>query len=91
MTTPIAVIRACAAMMPQLQAEESLLAFQRTAVGSGSLAKDDAQAILRGWERQAFPERPHAVVRNPSRDELRAMGVGVRVVKKVKGDGRAAS
>jgi hypothetical protein len=53
--TPIAVFRACLAWLPRLEAEESLLACSRVALGSGTLAKDDRQTLHRAWMKQASP------------------------------------
>lgn len=75
--TPIAVIRSSAAMMPRLEAEESLLAAQRASVGSGTLKADDAKAIVRRWTEAARPDRrPQAA--DPG--ALAAIGIGVQAV-----------
>lgn len=51
--TPIRLVWACAAMLPALQADESILAVQRMAVGSGHLERATAERIIHGWERIA--------------------------------------
>jgi hypothetical protein len=51
--TPIRLVWACAAMLPALQADESILAVQRLAVGSGHLERATSERILNGWERTA--------------------------------------
>jgi hypothetical protein len=75
---PLAVVRAYLPLLPRLQAEESLLASQRTAVGSGSLKREQARAVTGGWSRLVdagvTPARP------ASRHELGGSGIGYREV-----------
>lgn len=73
---PFAVVRAHIAMLPRLQAREALRAVMITALGTGSLSKDDATATLRGWERIAHPSAVRRPVR-PSPADLQRIGIQV--------------
>lgn len=76
---PFRIVRACAAMMPRLQAEESLTAVERTAVGTGSLKKEDAQAITRAWARDVAPSSRERVQRITP-EALEAIGIQYQIV-----------
>lgn len=67
-------------MLPRLTAEDSLLAAQRVAVGSGSLKPHDARAIADSWARH-LQKRMKAA--RPTREDLAAIGIGVRVKERV--------
>jgi len=73
---PSALVRACLQMLPRLEAEESVLAANRYKVGSGTLPKEQHDAIAGAWEQQADRPRPKA---DPS--ALVAHGFQVRKVK----------
>ncbi len=78
-------MRAYVEILPVLQAEESLLAQTRLAVGTGSLKPDAARDILRSWERAA--ERPGqkkrpAVKATPQ--TFIGTGIGVQLVTEAK-------
>jgi hypothetical protein len=60
--TPLAVVRACLDMLPRLEAEESILAVNRTAVGSGTARRDRAQQVTRSWERAASTGRTRPAI-----------------------------
>jgi hypothetical protein len=81
METPLAIVRASSRMLPRLEAEESLLATQRTAVGTGSLSKDDRQAVVRRWARQVDIPATQAV-RTKDPGALAAMGIGLRQARR---------
>lgn len=68
-------------MLPRLRAEESLTASQRIAVGTGSLKTGDARAVLDGW-RAATTSGRRIRGAKPSREDLRAIGIGVRLAPK---------
>lgn len=74
----MAVVVASLRMMPRLEAEESLQAVVVAAMGGGLLAKDDAARIRVAWETAANGGRRRAL--KPTPDDLRAAGIGVRVV-----------
>lgn len=81
MERPIAIVRACLAMLPRLEAEESLLASTRARVGSGMLAAEDAQKVTRAWARVASAGAPGNVRgARPSPDQLAAMGIDVTIL-----------
>lgn len=80
MRTSTAVVRSSLVMLPRLQAEESILFANRTAVGSGALSKDDARAVTSKWAKAAAAEIP--VLRNPSQEDLNALGISVKKVKR---------
>jgi hypothetical protein len=77
--TPLAIIKVCVAMMPRLQAEESLSAVERTAIGSGSLKTSDAHAITRRWARTASGREQ---IERLSPAGLQAIGIGYQIVPK---------
>lgn len=76
---PLAFVRACARMLPRLQAEE---AFAGLAVNTGELKEDGFKAYQRQWSDAMRPigavtrERPR-----PNPAQLAAIGIGVRRVK----------
>lgn len=80
---PQAVVNAHVAMLPRLDAEESLLAAMRVGVGSGSLKKDAAQSIQREWSRRANrTPRLSPFSTLPPPHKVGAKGFGVRKVPK---------
>lgn len=78
--TPRRIVRACLAMLPRLQAEESLLAVRRTGLGVGAFARHDARKLTEAWVAAAHAtpsgRRP---TQHASPDILATMGIGVRV------------
>jgi len=74
METPVALVQACAVLLPRLTAEESFLAASRVAVGTGSLAAEDAHGLTAEWARLAERART-SVRRRPSPADLAAIGV----------------
>jgi hypothetical protein len=65
-------------MLPRLTAEESMLTRERLAVGTGALRKDDAQRIVKDWERQAHGgRRPKVKAAKANPEDLAAMGIAV--------------
>lgn len=79
METPVAIVHASAALLPRLTAEESFLVSTRVAIGTGSLAEDDARGVTAEWRRHVEQARK-GVVRRPSAADLSAIGVGVTEV-----------
>lgn len=77
------LVRACSAMLPRLQAEESMLAMTRVAMGTASVEKEARRSILHDWQEAATPGRTVTRV-TPSPDQLRGIGIGVHAVKKTK-------
>ena len=71
------LIRACIAMLPRLQATESLLGMNVVALGSGSLEQHDAHALLARLSQSAFGRRRTLAKASPT--ELAGMGVGIGV------------
>jgi hypothetical protein len=85
--TPIAVIVACQKMLPRLEAQDTLRAFNREIVSSGQLKRDDARKAIRKWEQAAAPAPSSSSSSSrtpagpPSRPRaLPGMRVGVRHV-----------
>lgn len=77
---PLPLLRAYAAALPRLQAEESLLAMTRITLGSGTAEKNAARRIRAQWERQADAGQ---VGRDTTLDDRlgRAALAGIRVEK----------
>lgn len=68
-------------MLGRLEAEESLLAYHRTALGSGSMDKEAAMGLLKAWEIDANGGvAPRRAVQKATPADMRAMGFGVRRV-----------
>lgn len=67
-------------MLPHLRAEESQLAATRTAMGTGSLTKDDARRVQRDWARDTGASRQKA--QKLPLSMLPAIGIGFHVVEK---------
>jgi len=87
--TPAAVIEACMAMLPRLEAEESVLAQNVVAMGSGTLPPEKSAQIGQAWQdAMASQGAPAATAaRRPGHVDvpgLRSLGVTVRTVKGVK-------
>jgi hypothetical protein len=80
--TPRAVVRAHLLMLPRLDAEESLSAAQRVAVGTGSLKGNAGPALIRDWLRVAHRDRPSTRGMSPASLKARgkAVGIGFRKV-----------
>jgi hypothetical protein len=76
-------VRSSLAMLPRLEAEESLLAVDRLAVGGGHLERDAMRRTLDRWLMAAdpsarSPRRRRVMLASP--DALADMGIGVTVV-----------
>jgi hypothetical protein len=72
---PVALMHVYADQMEALEAEESLRASQRVAVGSGAMKPEDAKAIHRQWITAASV----AVVTRPATSAVLPMlGIGLR-------------
>ena len=53
MRLPLGTVSPIREMLPRLIAEESLIAMQRVAMGSGNMKEQDAKRIGQTWERMA--------------------------------------
>lgn len=84
---PTPLLNAYAAGLPRLAAEESLMAAQRIAVGTGSLKKGEGRRIAEGWQRMADHHRPLVKPADEAmyRAQMAGLGIGVRKVKKADG------
>lgn len=84
---PTPWLNAYAEQLPRINAEESLIAAERIAVGSATLKKGTARQITDGWRREAHQRR--VVLRPQGREmyraQMAAMGIGVKTVKKADG------
>lgn len=78
MDAPMWSVRSALRMIPRLEAEESLQAATRTAVGSGTLTKHDSSRIQRQWA--DISRTAAARVRRPSPGQLADMGIAVEEV-----------
>jgi hypothetical protein len=81
MRMPTCLVIALLTMQPRLEAEESLLAANRIAVGGGKMKSADSGRLLREWAGAAHPEAPNP---KPDAGVLQAAGFAVRRVKRVK-------
>lgn len=87
MAVPMALLRAFAQQIPRLQAEETLLASQASAIGSGAMKQRDVQAAIARLQRVAAGGNPYTKLRNKTDlGAVAAMGVGVRIVVPTHGD-----
>lgn len=75
---PLGIVRACARMLPTLEAEE---AFAALAVRTGSLKEDGFNGFLRRWNKAIESMRGPAARPHPT--QLAAAGIGFRRVPKV--------
>ena len=80
---PTELLNEYAANLPRLTAEESLLAAERMAVGSGTLKKGKGRQIAEQW-RRATGQTRHVL--RPSSEEMftaqmGGLGIGVKKVK----------
>lgn len=81
----MAILKASHVMLGRLEAEESLLAVRRVALGSGAVA--DEQSARRSMQRfidAAYPDQRPVRAAKPTIAELEAMGIKVHKVPKVK-------
>lgn len=81
MRMPTCLVFALLTMLPRLQAEESIVAANRIAYGSGKLTADSARALSREWESAAHAGAARS---GPTPEALAAVGFMVRRVKKVR-------
>lgn len=86
---PPAMLNAYIDALPRLTAEESLLASERVAVGSGSLKRFVARRIQSGWIRQADQRRPTMRASGPAeyRAQMAAVGVALKLEKRAEPNG----
>lgn len=71
------LFHAYAAMLPRLQAEESLRRVTEYAIGSGAADKHERQRVMRAWERHAEGPRP-TMTPEQLTQQAQAMGIPVR-------------
>lgn len=81
---PTPILNAYAEQLPRLSAEESLMAANRVAVGSGSLKKGVGQRIAQGWQRAAGRSAPALRPKGPAEyaAHMAALGIGVKKERK---------
>lgn len=80
--TPDPLVQAHIAMLPRLQAEESLLAVKRAQIGSGLLEAAQQRSTFAAWEQLASPT-PEKPARRGNPDVLLQHGFRViRIPKK---------
>jgi hypothetical protein len=68
-------------MMPKLFAEESMRAVERAGISFGTLEKDLARRIMKGWQRDVGTAAQKLTKATAGRD-LGNMGIGYTVVEK---------
>jgi hypothetical protein len=85
---PTPFLNAYAEQLPRLTAEESLMAANRVAVGSGSLKKGVGQRIAQGWQRSAGQGAPAIRPKGPAEyaAHMASLGIGVKRQRKVTPD-----
>ena len=80
---PVPLLNQYVEALPSLTAEESLVAAERVAVGSGSLKKGLGKQIAGQWQRQTG--RTRHVLKPSTKEAYRAQmaiaGIGVKMVK----------
>lgn len=67
-------------MLGRLKAEEAMHTANQIGVGTGSLERAHATALIDGWKRSAVPPRPQTMAEVLS--VFAKQGVGVRLVPK---------
>lgn len=77
MRTPTAMVLALFTMLPRLEAEQSMLAAERVAMGMGAMKKEAADAIWKRWAKAAN----EGVDVRPQPTALAAHGIPIRRVK----------
>ena len=77
---PSGVVLALLTMLPRLDAEESITAANRVALGTGSMSDDDARSVSRLWSAATAPPEPLIV--KPTPEALSALGIPVRRIPK---------
>jgi hypothetical protein len=77
---PLGLLRALHDSIPALTAEESLVASERVALGSGSLDRHDAKQLRRDWRETAFG-RVRVKAQKVAPADLAALGIGYHVVE----------
>jgi len=80
LSMPVPIVRAYAAALPRLRAEESLVERDRISVGSGILKPHQSRQIQDRWIREVRSE--DRAMRPASPSELSAMGFGYQKVKR---------
>jgi len=80
--TPTIVVSTAAAMLPRLEAEESVAMANRIGMGTGSLTEEDQKALSREWA--ARTAQPDAPASTPNPAPLAQMGFAVRRIPKVR-------
>lgn len=66
-------------MLPRLQAEEQLRAYEAVALGMGSFDRNEQRQMLRNLQETAFGDQPRAKVRATD-GALSEMGIGVTML-----------
>lgn len=86
---PPALLNAYIAALPRLTAEESLLAAERVAVGTGSLRRGQARRVAQAWQRATDQQTPRVRARGAAEyaAQMAGMGIGVKLTKVDKPDG----
>ena len=77
------VIGSFAAMMPKLEARESLRRAAEIAVGSGVLKPARARRIIREWQRMARTQHRRTAAKAKTADEHRSLLAGVGIPMQV--------
>lgn len=80
---PVPLLQAYLAMLPRLEAEESLVAAERIAVGTGSMTKDGRDQVIDAWRTAAqirIIRRPRDRVTHGA--QLASVGIGLHVAPK---------
>ena len=82
LSLPVGIFRAYVEMLPRLTAEESMLAAQRVAMGSGTIDESASKRIRRAWEELSNPRPRDSKGSKGQRFDRSAMArAGIKVVK----------
>lgn len=87
MSMPVPLLNAYASLLPRLVAEESLVAAERIAVGSGTLRPHARRQLLTSWERQTDRLAPRIRPRDRASFEAQMAMAGIPVKREPKRDG----
>lgn len=78
-TVPVALLKAYAAMLPRLEAEEQLRRIEAGALAFGGGEKRDRERAIAKLERQAKGPKARQRPKQASASDLAMMGIAVRI------------
>jgi hypothetical protein len=81
---PRVIVRACAAMLPRLRAEDALLAVNQIGVGTGSFGQGARQSLIHQWTAMARAGDRVLVASSAAQMTAAAAGMGIGFAKVTK-------